>query len=99
MVANELVCFRCCFREKLLQNNQSLWNFRFWGYKKAVLLLKNGTNFLFYVEKSCDYADVDVNKLGGFVSLHPVRCPVKRRKDISHNRNCNLLRPNGCMQD
>ena len=32
------------------------------------------------------------------VLLYPVGCPVKRGKDISHNRICNFLRPNGCTQ-
>ena len=70
--------------EKLLQNNQSLWNFCFWSCKEAALLLVRH-NFLFYAEKISDYVDADVSKLYRSVSQHPVKCDVKREKDISHN--------------
>ena len=33
--------------------------------------------------------DADVSKLYISVSQHPVKCPVKREKDISHNNYCN----------
>ena len=70
----------------------NLWTFCFWGCKEAALLLN-------YTEKSSDYADADVSKLCGSISLHPVRCPVKRGKDISHNCNHNFLHPNGRTRD
>ena len=70
--------------EKLLQNNQSLRNFCLWGCKEAALLLI-WHNCLFYVEKCCNYADADVSKVCRSVSPNPVRCPVKRVKDISYN--------------
>ena len=47
--------------------------------------------------KTSGHADADVSKLCGSVWPHPVICPVKRGKDISHNHN--FLGPNGCMRD
>ena len=46
--------------------------------------------FLFNVEKCSDYADADVSKVCRSVSPNPVRCLVKRVKDISYNRSCNF---------
>ena len=46
--------------------------------------------FLFYVEKCSDYADADVSKVCRSVSPNPVRCLVKRVKDISYNHSCNF---------
>ena len=87
--------FLLLFQEKkfFIKNNFRLWNFCFWGCKEATLSLY-GTILLFYVEKSSDYADVDVSKLCRSVLPHPVRCPVKRGEGISHNRNRNFLCPN-----
>ena len=76
--------------EKLLQNNQSLRNFCFWGCKEAALSLM-WHNFLFYVEKYSDNADADVSKECCSVSPNAVRCPVKRGKDISYDRSCNIF--------
>ena len=55
------------------------------------------------MEKCSDCADADVSKECRSVSPNPVRCPVKRVKkkkrvkDISFNRICIFLRPNGHM--
>ena len=33
VISNEMVCFCCCLRKKILPNNQSLWNFYLmWGW-------------------------------------------------------------------
>ena len=72
--------------EKLLQNNQPLWNFCFWSCRETALSLI-WHNFPVSCGKSSDYADADFSKLRVSVSLHPFRCPVKRGKDISRNRN------------
>ena len=69
------------------------------GFERKLIYRYYGTIFLFYVEKCSDYVDADVSKIYGSVSPHPVRCPVKRVKDISYNRNCNFLHPDECMQD
>ena len=39
--------------------------------------------------KSSNYADADVSKLSRSVSLHLIRCLVKRVKDESPNHNLN----------
>ena len=80
--------------EKLLQNNQLLRNFCFWDCKEAALSLI-WHSFLFYVEKCSDYADADVSKACCSISPNPVRCLVKRVKDIYYNGSCNFLLPNG----
>ena len=94
---NSLV-FVAASGEKLLQNNQSLRNFLLLGCKEAASSLM-WPNFLFYVEKFSDCADADVSKVCHSLSLNPVRCPVKRGKDISSDHNCNFLCPNGCLWD
>ena len=88
--------FLLLFQEKkfFIKNNFRLRNFCFWGCKELATLSLYGTILLFYAEKSSDYADLDVSKLCGSVSPHPVRCSVKRGEGISHNRNRNFLRPN-----
>ena len=43
--------------------------------------------------------DADVSKLCRSVSPHPVRCPVKREKDMSCEHKRPFLCPNGCILD
>ena len=70
----------------------------FWCCKEALLSL-TWHNFSGARGKSPDYAEADVSKLCGSVLPHPLGCPVKRGKDISCDRNCNFLCPNGHMQE
>ena len=72
--------------------------FVFWGCKEAALSLI-WHNVLLYMEKCSDNADADVSKVCHSVSPNPVRCPVRRGKDISYDSSCNFLRPNGHMWD
>ena len=58
-----------------------------------------GTIFLFYTEKSSDYADVDFTKLSRPISLHPVNALLKERKTHVHVQG--ILSPNcsrNCFQ-
>ena len=56
-------------------------------------------NFWFYMEKCSVNADADVSKVYHSVSPNPVRCPVKRAKDIAMIVVAIFLRPNGRMWD
>ena len=47
--------------------------------------------FLFYADKSSDYADADVSRLCRSISLHPVRCPVNNNNNNSSNNNNNNI--------
>ena len=57
------------------------------------------SHFLFYAEKSSDYADVDLNKFYADSYRSILSDAQLRQKDISHNRNRNCLSQNGRMQD
>ena len=45
--------------------------------------------FLFYADKSSDYADADVSRLCGSISPHPVRCPVNNNNNNNNNNSSN----------
>ena len=65
--------------EKRLQNKQSLWMFCFW----VVSCIPCMVQFLCFMRKNLYYADADDQQiLGGSMSPHPVRCPVKRGKHM-----------------
>ena len=81
IVINELACFRRCFMEKnFFKITGNFGIFAIGVVRKR--FIASTAQYFFYVEKCTDYADADVSKVCRSVSPNPVRCPVKRAKDI-----------------
>ena len=67
--------FSSLFLEKNYSRIINLFRIFAFGVIKQLLYHQYGTIFLFYADKSSDYAEDVVTKVCGSALSHPVRCP------------------------
>ena len=87
---HELVCFRRCFKKKLLQNSQSLRNFCFWGCKEAALSLIQHIFFCFLWKNALVMRMRMIEKYAVPYCLI-LSDALSREQKTSYDRSCNIF--------